>query len=87
MVEILKQPQYQPLEVVDQVMIIFAANSGALDDISLSRVGAFQQEFLQYMRDLKGDIRSQIAEKKELTPDLKTALTGAITHFKGSFKK
>jgi F-type H+-transporting ATPase subunit alpha len=87
MVEILKQPQYQPLEVVDQVMIIFAANSGALDDIPLPRVRAFEQEFLQYMRDLKGDIRSQIAEKKELTPDLKTALTGAINHFKGSFKK
>jgi F-type H+-transporting ATPase subunit alpha len=87
MVEILKQPQYQPLEVVDQVMIIYAANTGAIDDVPLPRVRAFEQEFLQYMRDLKGDVRSQIAEKKELTPDLKTALTGAINHFKGSFKK
>jgi F-type H+-transporting ATPase subunit alpha len=87
MVEILKQPQYQPLEVVDQVMIIFTANSGALDDIPAPRVQAFEQEFLQYMRDLKGDVRSQIAEKKELTPELKTALTGAINHFKASFKK
>src|SRR4029079_5794688 len=87
MVEILKQPQYQPLEVVDQIMIIFAANSGALDDVPLPRVRAFEQEFLQYMRDLKGDVRTQLAEKKELTPDLKTALTGAINHFKSSFKK
>src|SRR3954453_715163 len=66
MVEILKQPQFQPLEVVDQVMVIFAANSGSLDDIPAPRVQAFEKEFLQYMRDLKGDIRSQIAEKKEL---------------------
>jgi len=87
MVEILKQPQYKPLEVVDQVMVIFAANSGALDDIPAPRVQAFEQEFLQYMKDLKGDIRSQIAEKKELTPELKTALTDAINHFKASFKK
>ncbi|HEY2411628.1 MAG TPA: F0F1 ATP synthase subunit alpha [Pirellulaceae bacterium] len=87
MVEILKQPQYRPLEVVDQVMVIFAANSGALDDIPAPRVQAFEQEFLQYMRDLKGDVRSQIAEKKELTPELKTALTDAINHFKASFKK
>jgi F-type H+-transporting ATPase subunit alpha len=86
MVEILKQPQYRPLEVVDQVMIIFAANSGTLDDIPTARVPAFEQEFLQYMRDLKGDIRSQIAEKKELTPELKTALTDAIHQFKGTFK-
>jgi len=87
MVEILKQPQYQPLEVVDQIMIIFAANSGALDDVPLPRVRAFEQEFLQYMRDLKGDVRTQIAEKKDLTPELKSALTAAVNHFKSSFKK
>ncbi len=87
MVEILKQPQYQPLEVVDQIMIIFAANSGSLDDIPAPRVQTFEKEFLQFMRDLKPEIRSQIAEKKELTPELKTALTGAITQFKGTFAK
>src|SRR6476646_8202017 len=59
MVEILKQPQYQPLEVVDQIMIVYAANSGALDDIPANRVAAFEKEFLQYMRDLKGQIRSE----------------------------
>src|SRR4029077_13023904 len=87
MVEILKQPQYQPLEVVDQVMIIFAANSGSLDEIPATRVQAFEKEFLQFVRDLKPEIRSQIAEKKELTPELKTALTGAINQFKGTFAK
>ena len=42
---------------------------------------------LQFMRDLKPEIRSQIAEKKELTPELKTALTGAINQFKATFSK
>src|SRR3954463_5651521 len=69
MVEILKQGQYQPLEVVDQVMVIFAANSGSLDDVPATRVQAFEKEFLQFMRDLRPEIRSQIAEKKELTPE------------------
>jgi F-type H+/Na+-transporting ATPase subunit alpha len=87
MVEILKQPQFQPLEVIDQVMIIFAANSGALDDIPVPRVQAFEKEFLQFMKDVKGAIRSEIAEKKELTPELKTALTDAINLFKASFAR
>jgi F-type H+/Na+-transporting ATPase subunit alpha len=87
MVEILKQPQYQPLEVVDQIMIIYAANSGALDDLPLPRVQAFEKEFLQYMRDHKGAIRTELLEKKELTPELKTALTDAINLFKSSFAK
>jgi F-type H+-transporting ATPase subunit alpha len=87
MVELLKQPQYQPLEVVDQVMIIFAGNSGLLDDVPVNRVQAFEKEFLQFMRDHKAQIRSEIAEKKELTPELKTALTEAIKLFKVTFMK
>jgi len=87
MVELLKQPQYQPLEVVDEVMIIFAGNAGFLDDIPVNRVGAFEKEFLQYVRDHKANIRGEIAEKKELTPELKTALTDAINLFKASFAK
>jgi F-type H+/Na+-transporting ATPase subunit alpha len=87
MVEILKQPQFRPLEVVDQVMIIFAANSGSLDDIPVNRVAAFEKEFQQYMKDHKAAIRQEIAAKRELTPELKTALSEAIHQFKGSFAK
>ena len=87
MVEILKQRQYQPLEVVDQIMIIFAANTGTLDDIAAVRVPDFEKEFLQFMRDHKAAVRTEILEKKELTPELKTALTDAINQFKASFKK
>jgi F-type H+-transporting ATPase subunit alpha len=87
MVELLKQPQYQPLEVVDQIMIIFAGNSGSLDDIPLNRVQAFEKEFLQYMKDHKAQLRDEIAQKKEMTPELKTALADAINHFKSSFVK
>lgn len=87
MVELLKQPQYQPLDVIDEVMIVFAGNGGSLDDIPVTRVQAFEKEFLEFMRDNKSAIRSEIAEKKELTPELKTALTDAIKQFKMSFGK
>ncbi len=87
MVEILKQPQYQPLDVIDQIMVIFAANSGALDSLPANRVQAFEKEFLQYMKDHKAAVRTELMEKKELTPELKTALNDAINQFKASFKK
>jgi F-type H+/Na+-transporting ATPase subunit alpha len=87
MVELLKQPQFQPLDVVDEVMIVFAGNSGALDDIPANRVAAFEKEFFEYMRDVKGAIRGEIAEKKDLSPELKNALTEALNQFKASFAK
>ena len=84
MVELLKQPQYQPLEVVDQVMSIFAANSGFMDDVPVRDVAQFEQEFLTFMRDTKGALRAEILEKKELSDALKQSLRDAITEFKRS---
>jgi F-type H+-transporting ATPase subunit alpha len=87
MVELLKQPQYQPLDVVDQIMIVYAGNTGELDEIPTNRVRDFEVEFLQYVRDLKPALRTEIAEKKELTPELKTALTDTLRLFKATFVK
>jgi F-type H+-transporting ATPase subunit alpha len=87
MVELLKQPQYQPLEVIDQIIVIFAANTGLLDDVPVAQVGAFEKGLLQYMQDVKGALRTEIKEKKELTADLKTALQTAIGDFKKTFMK
>ena len=86
MVELLKQSQYQPMEVVDQAIAIFAANKGGLDDVPVTQVSAFEKAFLQYMRDVKGQLRSTIAEKKELPADLKEQLLAAITEFKRGWK-
>ena len=86
MVELLKQPQYQPLEVVDQVMAIFAANKGALDDVPVNQVSAFEKAFVQYMRDSQGTLRTMIAEKKDLLPEFKEKLLSAIAEFKRGWK-
>jgi F-type H+-transporting ATPase subunit alpha len=87
MVELLKQPQYQPMDVADQIMIIFAGNTGSLDEIPAGQVREFEIQFLQYVRDLKAGLRAEISEKQELTPELKTALTDAINQFKATFVK
>jgi F0F1-type ATP synthase alpha subunit len=50
-------------------------------------VATFEKEFQQYMKDHKANVRTEISQKKELTPELKTALTDAISHFKASFLK
>ena len=69
LVEILKQGQYRPVEVAEQVMIIYAGTSGALDEIPASKVGEFEQQFLDYMRDTHPDCAQQIRDAKKDIPD------------------
>lgn len=82
MVELLKQPQYKPLDVVDQIFIIFAGTQGYLDDVPLPRVREFESGFLEFMSAQKAKVRDELREKKEFTPELKSAVRGAIEEFK-----
>jgi F-type H+-transporting ATPase subunit alpha len=86
MVELLKQPQFQPMEVVDEVMVIFAGNTGALDKVPVRQVSDWEKGFLEYMKTAKATLRSEIAEKKELNDSLKAALQGALEDFNKSWK-
>ena len=86
MVELLKQPQYQPLEVVDQIMSIFAANTGYLDDVAIRDVAQFEKDFLVFMREQRGAVRTELAEKKELTDSLRQALKDCLVEFKRAWK-
>ena len=87
MVELLKQPQYQPMDVIDQITVIYAANTGGMDDVPINQVRRFESEFLTFMKDVKSAARNLLAEKKELTPEVKDALNAAIADFKKVFKK
>ena len=66
MVELLKQGQYQPMDVIDQVMSIYAGNQGHLDDVPRTEVAAWEKGFLTFMREQKPEIRKKIAETKDL---------------------
>lgn len=86
MVELLKQDQYVPMPVEDQIMLIFAGTQGHLDDLPVSAIKAFEQGFLSFIRSQKEDIRKEIREKKELDDTLKQKITDAILEFKKTFQ-
>ncbi len=79
--EALKQPQYQPMAVEDQVMIIWVATNGLLDQVPVARVGEFKQEFFQYMRTTHPNIGRTINEIKALDDQTVEALRGAVQDF------
>lgn len=86
MVELLKQDQYVPMPVEDQIMLIFAGTQGHLDDLPVSAIKAFEQGFLSFIRSQKEDLRKEIREKKELDDTLKQKITDAILEFKKTFQ-
>lgn len=86
MVELLKQDQYQPIPVEDQILVIFAGTQGYLDDIPVGAVKAFEEGFLRFVKAERPELRNEIKEKKELTDELKQKIVDAITTFKKSFR-
>jgi F-type H+/Na+-transporting ATPase subunit alpha len=86
MVELLKQPQFKPMNVIDQVLSIFAGNVGALDKVARNKVAAWEEQFLGYMRDQQPELREQLAKEKKITPEIEGKLRTAIDAFQGQFK-
>ncbi len=86
LVEILKQPQFQPLTAAQQVSIVFAGTKGLLDDIDVKQVQAFEHGFHEYMASTGKQILDDIMSKKALDDDITKRLTDAINDYKGGFK-
>ncbi|MBY0307411.1 MAG: F0F1 ATP synthase subunit alpha [Phycisphaerales bacterium] len=85
MVELLKQPQYVPMETIDQVISIFAASKGTMDDLPVSAVARFEKGLLEYMRGLGKSVRDELEAKRDIKA-VEKPLMEAITAFKGTFK-
>jgi len=83
--EILKQDQYQPMPVEEQVVVLFAAVNGFLDDIPLEAVRDFERRLLAYMREEKGEILGKLREERKLSPELREQLERAVREFHDSF--
>jgi F-type H+-transporting ATPase subunit alpha len=86
MVEILKQPQFKPMDVVDQILIIYAGTKGHLDKIAVKDVRAWEEQFLRYMRERQPEVRNAIRKERKLTKEIEQQLTAAITNFQAQFK-
>ncbi|MBP3400494.1 MAG: F0F1 ATP synthase subunit alpha [Selenomonadales bacterium] len=85
MTEILKQVQYAPMPVEEQVLVLYAATKGVLDDVALHDVVTFEKEYLAYMRANYAEIAQKIADEKKLDASLEEAIIKAANEFKEIF--
>lgn len=86
MVELLKQPQYQPLPVADQVLSLFAGTRGFLDDVPIKSVQQWEADFLQFVRDKHSDVLTELTEKGDLTDEVVAKFEEVIGEFKANYR-
>jgi len=86
MVELLKQPQYSPMDVIDQVLMIYAASNGHLDKVEVSKVRKWETDFLNYMHTEKKDVWEQLNEAKDLTDEIKAGIDAALADFAKTYQ-
>ena len=84
--EILKQGQYEPMPVEEQVVIIWAATSGQVDNVPVDEVREFEAQFLEYMRTAKADLLQTIRDEKALSDETIEQLKAAASDFKAGSK-
>jgi F-type H+/Na+-transporting ATPase subunit alpha len=86
MVEVLKQPAFAPMNVIDQVLILFAGTNGFIDKVPVKSVAAWQDQFLKFMREQKAELRNKLAKDKKLSKELEADLRKAVEAFQPQFK-
>jgi len=86
LVEILKQPQYQPMEVEKQISLIWTATKGHLDDIEINKIGEFQEKFVDSVSTKGKKILEEISKEKNITEKVTADLEKFVEEFKKSFK-
>jgi len=85
LVEILKQGQYKPLPVEKQVLVIYAANNGYVDDYPTTVIQRYEAELLSYLESTQGQLLADVREKKAIDSDLEGRIKTALDEFKGQF--
>ncbi len=85
LVEVLKQPQYQPLAVEKQVVIIYAATNGFLDRVEVEQVGAYEIALFQFLDTRRAQLLASLSEKKQIDDQIKADLNQTLKEFGDSF--
>jgi F-type H+-transporting ATPase subunit alpha len=83
--EVLKQPQFSPLSVEKQVLIIFAGTGGYLDDLDVELVRPFETELYRFVENAHPDILREIREKKSISDELRERIKALLAEFKERF--
>jgi len=86
LVEILKQPQYQPLTMEKQVLILYAGTRGLLDELPVNVLQEFERELYGFVENKYPNIMSELKEKEEISDDLDKRMNSAIQEFVAEFK-
>ena len=86
MVELLKQPQFQPMDVAEQIFSIYAGTRGHLDDIPVRKVREFETGLIEFLRDRKSDVLKKINDVGDLTPEIEELIKSTIGAFKATFR-
>jgi F-type H+-transporting ATPase subunit alpha len=86
MVELLKQSQYQPMGVAEQIVSIYAGTRGHLDDIPVAKVREFEIGLLSFLRDRKPEVIRKIQDVADLTPEVEELIKSTIAAFKATFR-
>ena len=86
LVELLKQGQYEPVKVEEQVLSIFAATNGYMDAIPESDVRRFEKELIEFIKQKHSFVLKNIAEKKQISDDIKKSVVTALEEFKAVFQ-
>jgi len=84
-VEVLKQPQYQPLAVEKQVVIIYAATFGFLDSVEVDQINAYETDLFQFLDTRRSQLLASLAEKKQIDDQIKADLNQALKEFGDTF--
>jgi F-type H+/Na+-transporting ATPase subunit alpha len=87
MVELLKQSQYKPMSVYDQVISIYAATRGYMDDVPVTGIANFETRLLEFMKDRKSEVVAKLKETNDLTPEVEEGIKSSILEFKKTYGK
>jgi len=84
--ELLKQPQYQPIAMEKQAIILYAVNNGYLNDVNVDKVTKFEKDFYDYMDTQGKEVLTAIRSEKDITDEIEAKLKTSLAHFKQGWK-
>jgi F-type H+/Na+-transporting ATPase subunit alpha len=85
MVELLKQGQFQPMPMEEQVVVIYAGTNGFVDDYPVSVLGRYERELMSFMKSRKADLIAELKTNGKLEGDVEKQLRDALTEFAKQF--
>lgn len=85
--EVLKQDQFQPLPVEKQIIIIYAGNRGFLDEFPVDKIRLYEKKLYEFLDREKPEVLRELAEKKEITPELDELIASTLREFNARFKQ